>query len=113
MSYHATATAIGNSKGMRFQAALYQTHPEFASGEFEVDVIAPGRLLIRADAVSADATEDDPVFDTFLAFLEQEMLARPDLMTVLRASDVAHAEALVEGIAVDLDEDFGEDFQLP
>ena len=49
MSFHATATKDGNSKGLRLDAALYRDHPEFAFGEYVVDVIAPGRLLVRAN----------------------------------------------------------------
>lgn len=113
MSYHATATAVGNSKGLRLDAALFREHPEFASGEFEVDVIAPGRLLIRAQPADMGEDGDDPILGAFLGFLGNEIANRPDLVTALTAADQERAAELVEGIEVADDETFAEDFELP
>lgn len=113
MSFRATATPIGNSKGLRLDAALFKAHPEFASGEFEVDVIAPGRLLVRAEPALAGVADDvDPVFDAFLGFLGQAMEAHPQWLTPFRASEIRHVRELVAGVEVDPDEDFS-DFELP
>lgn len=113
MSYTATATAVGNSKGLRLEAALFREHPEFASGDFEVDVIAPGRLLIRAEARASGDDAIDPVLDAFLGFLGQQMVTRPDFMTPLTVSDHQRVGELVERIEVDDDEELGDDFELP
>ena len=113
MSYRATATAVGNSKGLRVEGALFREHPEFASGEFEVDVIAPGRLLIRAQPADAGEEGEDPILGAFLAFLGQEMATRPDLTTPLTARDADRAARLVEGIEVEDAESFPDDFELP
>ncbi|MGH7719765.1 MAG: type II toxin-antitoxin system PrlF family antitoxin [Gemmatimonadaceae bacterium] len=113
MSYRATATAIGNSKGLRLERALFREHPEFAEGEFEVDVIAPGRLLIRAEPRATGEEATDPVLDAFLGFLGQQMVNRPDLMAPLTASDQRRVGDLVEGVEVNEDEELGDDFELP
>lgn len=113
MSYRATATAVGNSKGIRVEGALFREHPEFAEGNFEVDVIAPGRLLVRAEARATGEEATDPVLDAFLGFLGQQMANRPDLMSALTASDQQRVGELVEGIEVDADEEFEDDFELP
>lgn len=113
MSYRASATTVGNSKGLRLEAALFREHPEFADGDFEVDVIAPGRLLIRAAPRASDEETVDPVLDSFLGFLGQQMVNRPDLMTALTVSDHERVSGLVEGVEVDDDEEFGNDVELP
>lgn len=113
MSFHATATKNGHSKGLRLDAALYREHPEFASGTFEVDVIAPGRMLVRAQATTADGADADPIFGAFLAFMEQSMATNPGALMPLRADDVARAAALVAGMTVDETEAFPDDFELP
>lgn len=113
MSFQATATTTGNSKALRIDAALYQAHPEFASGSFEVDVIAPGRMLVRSQAASETNTEDDPIFSTFLAFLTNEVIRTPEAVTPLTGDTLQRAASLVANMAVDPNEAFPDDFQLP
>lgn len=113
MSYRASATAVGNSKGLRLEGALFREHPEFAKGEFEVDVIAPGRLLVRARVEEAADEQQDPVLDAFLAFLGDQMATHPQLVRPLTHADRDKARELVEGIEVDDDEQFDEGLQLP
>lgn len=111
MTYHATATSTGNSKGLRLDAALYREHPEFARGQFDVDVIAPGRLLVCARGpVDSGA---DPVFDAFFAFLDQQMATQPTLITPFAAQDIAGVDALLDGVTANPDEDLGDDFEMP
>ena len=115
MSFHATATKVGNSKGLRLDAALYRDHPEFASGEYVVDVIAPGRLLVRANGreeVTAEA-EADPMLGAFLAFMHQQWCADPALFTAMDRAQVALIESLVEGVDADDDTEFPADFRVP
>lgn len=111
MTYHATATSTGNSKGLRLDAALYREHPEFASGQFDVDVIAPGRLLVRALQDAEPVT--DPVFAAFFAFLSQQMVDNPARITPFSAKDTAGLDELLEGVVADQNEDLGDDFEMP
>jgi hypothetical protein len=113
MSYRASAAAVGNSKGLRLDGALFREHPEFANGTFEVDVIAPGRMLVRAKAHAVTQETQDPVLDAFLGFLGHQMASRPDLLTGMTASDLREVDELVAGVEVDDDEEFGEDLELP
>lgn len=114
MTFHASATSVGNSRGLRLDSALFREHPEFESGTFDVDVIAPGHLLVRV-ARPHDAVEEsaDPVFETYLGFLEKALTANPERISAFSAAEIGRAEALVEGVEVDMDEDFGDDFELP
>ncbi|HEX8691278.1 MAG TPA: type II toxin-antitoxin system PrlF family antitoxin [Longimicrobium sp.] len=61
----------------------------------------------------AGALENDPVLQAYLAFLEREMVAHPELIRPLDPDVVASARELVEGIPVDLDEELGEGAFLP
>lgn len=115
MSFHATATKVGNSKGLRLDAALYRDHPEFASGEYVVDVIAPGRLLVRANGPEETATKEeaDPMLGAFLAFMDQQMSLHPTQFTPIDRAQVALIEALVAGVEASDDTAFPDDFRLP
>jgi hypothetical protein len=53
---------------------------------------------------------EDPVLDAYLEFLADQMQAQPHLIRGL--SSLERAEALVEGIEVDPDEDLGHDAAL-
>ena len=46
--YRGKQAKTGNSLGLRFDKALFQSHPEF-SGEVRAHVIAPGRMLVVAE----------------------------------------------------------------
>jgi len=101
MTYRATATSTGNSKGLRLDAALYR----------DVDVIAPGRLLVRARQPTDP--EADPVFEAFFAFLDHQMTTQPARITPFSAQDLAGVETLLEGVTADQDEDLGDTFEMP
>ena len=53
------------------------------------------------------------MLDTFLALLGEQMSARPELIAPITRADQDKAGTLVEGIEVDDDERFEEDFELP
>jgi hypothetical protein len=93
-------------------SALFRAHPEFAVGEFDVSVIAPGRMLIQATS-PAPTDETDPVFDAFLGFLEHQMAQRPDLITSVTEADRRSADDLLRGVESTPDEDLGDGFALP
>ena len=44
-SFSGKSTSIGNSKGFRFDAALFKANPEFF-GEVRGTVLAPGQMLV-------------------------------------------------------------------
>lgn len=113
MTYRAKAATVGNSKALRLDSALFREHPEFASGEFTVSVIAPGRLLVQSTSAAAPDEETDPVFAAFLGFLEHQMERRPDLITPATRGDLAEADELLAGVEVDRDADLGESFRMP
>lgn len=48
-----------------------------------------------------------------LALIESDMRNHPELVTPLTVADVAGAEALVEGVVADPNEDLGDDFVMP
>jgi len=113
MSYTAKATKTGNSRALRFESALFAAHPEFATGRFEADVIAPGRLLVRIlDEETIDDTPD-AVMDAFLAFLAVEMERRPQGVMPLTPEFVAAVDGLVAGVEYDPNEPLDNDFDLP
>ena len=112
MTYRATAATVGNSRALRVDSALFRAHPEFALGEFDVSVIAPGCMLVQAKS-DTPADVRDPVFDAFLGFVEHQMALRPDLITRVTARDRREAAELVRGVKPASDEDLGDDFALP
>jgi len=112
MPYSGRTTRTGNSKAFRFESALFTSHPEFAEGDVEADVIAPGRLLIRTRSREEELNED-PVFGAYLAFLEEQMVANPDLLRPFSTEDVAGLDELLEGVEYDKEEVLDEEFELP
>jgi antitoxin PrlF len=116
MSYTGKATTAGNSKALSFESALFKAHPEFGAGRFEAHVIAPGTLLVTSTAENATrAAEDegDPVLLAYLAFLERQMVAHPELIQPLDTELLARIDDLVGDMDVDLAEAFGDDVQFP
>ena len=112
MTYHAKAATVGNSKALRLDSALFRAHPEFATGEFAVSVIAPGCMLVQATTEDVQ-DETDPVFDAFLGFVEHQMELRPDLLTAVTQADRREAGEILRGVRSDPDADLGDDFEFP
>jgi antitoxin PrlF len=56
-----------------------------------------------------DGTEDDPVLGRFLTLLETDMAAHPGRLHPVGAEFVEQLTALVDGVAVDLDEPLADD----
>ena len=112
MTYRAKAATVGNSKALRLDSALFRAHPEFATGEFAVSVIAPGCMLVQA-AVETAKDEADPVFDAFLGFLERQMELRPELIGRVTRAERREADEILRGVPSDPHADLGDDFGLP
>jgi antitoxin PrlF len=105
VEYRGKQTRTGNSSGFRFEGALFRSHPEF-NGTVKARVIAPGRLLVMAEATAQERT--DPVMESFLAFLAHDMTDHPETIRPLKAERARKIAKLVKGIEVNPDEDLGD-----
>ena len=99
------STPIGNSNGIRFDAALFKTHPEFF-GEVKATVLAPRQMLVSVltpDAAASDDADDEsnPVMQAFLHFLERQMTEHPELIEPVNEADLAQIAALVTDVEPD------------
>lgn len=118
-TYPATPARIGNSRGYRMDAALFQAHPELHQGQFEAAYLGTGTLLVRPRTTAAPEAlgrgEDaDPVTAAYLAWTERAMTEQPELLRPMTLREFEVAEALVAGVAVDLENDrLPDDFELP
>jgi antitoxin PrlF len=109
VEYRGKQTRTGNSSGFRFEGALFKSHPEF-NGEVKARVIAPGRLLVMAEPAPKESS--DPVMESFLAFLAQDMVNHPAKLGSFDAKLAKRVRKLTKGIAVDPNEDLGNDVIL-
>ena len=105
-SFRGRKTATGNSLALRFDRALFKSHPEF-SGDVEAYVIAPGRMLVVAEMKALGSKHEDPVIASFLSFLAQDMERSPNRIQPLDASLMARIEKLTRGVATRSDEPLG------
>lgn len=108
VEYRGKQARTGNSLGLRFDKALFQSHPEF-SGEVRAHVIAPGRMLVVAEPVAKSRRrERDPVMEAFLSFLAADMVSSPQQIKPLDRTLADRVHALVGHLIVDPHEDLGE-----
>jgi hypothetical protein len=107
--YRGRQAKTGNSLGLRFDRALFQSHPEF-SGEVRAHVIAPGRMLVVAEPVTKRRRrEDDPVMEAFLSFLAADMARSPQQIKPLDPALADRIRALVGHLPADPHSDLGDD----
>ena len=104
--YHGKQTRTGNSSGFRFEGALFRSHPEF-KGEVVAHVIAPGRLLVTAEA--APQENDDPVMASFLAFIAHGIVQFPETVCVLNSKLAERIDQLVGGVQVEPNASLGDE----
>ena len=98
--YAGKVTPVGNSKGIRLDAAFFKAHPEF-SGEVRATVLADGQVLLSAKSGAASARAragEDPVVLGFLRFLEREMQAKPENVVPADAVQLRRIGKLVTGV---------------
>jgi antitoxin PrlF len=97
--YSGKVTPVGNSKGVRLDAAFFKAHPEF-SGEVRVTVLSEGQALLstKPRAARKGAEENDPVVATFLKFLEEQMLNRPAQIVAADDAQLKRIGKLVQGV---------------
>jgi antitoxin PrlF len=109
VEYRGRQAKTGNSLGLRFDKALFKSHPEF-SGEVRAHVIAPGRMLIVAEPVAKTRRrEEDPVMQAFLSFLAADMARSPEQIKPLDGALADRIHALVGHLRVDPLEDLGDE----
>ena len=101
--YNGKVTPVGNSKGIRLDAAFFKAHPEF-SGDVRLTVLADGQVLLSAKNAVRRRAEDsdaDPVMLGFMQFLEKQMADHPDLIEPVDRAQLARIGKLVEGVNID------------
>jgi hypothetical protein len=103
--YRGKKTQTGNSQALRFDMALFRSHPEF-SGDVKAYVIAPGHMLVVSLEQPASQAKEDPVIASFLSFLAQDMVENPDRIEPLDANLMARVEKLTHGMKRNFDESF-------
>tara|TARA_B100000965_G_scaffold264644_2_gene223496 strand:+ start:528 stop:857 length:330 start_codon:yes stop_codon:yes gene_type:complete len=96
--YHGRTASVGNSRGIRLEAAFFKSHGLNVGRECTVRPLAGDTFIVSFAGVSGesalDEQEQDPVFAGFLQFLENDMIARPE--SISPADDLlAEMEALV------------------
>src|SRR6266700_933996 len=107
--YRGRQAKTGNSLGLRFDKALFQSHPEFF-GEVRAHVIAPGRMLVVAEPVTRSRRrEDDPVMEAFLSFLAADMATSPQQIKPLDRALADRIDGLVGHLPPRPYEDLGND----
>jgi len=107
--YHGRQAKTGNSLGLRFERALFHSHPEF-SGEVEAHIIGPGRMLVVADPESKrKSTEEDPVLSSFMSFLAADMRRSPEHIKPVDAGVMERIGTLVSNVNTSPDEDLGDE----
>ena len=99
--YAGKVTPVGNSKGIRLDAAFFKAHPEF-KGKVRATVLADGQVLLSAKPGTrksrAGGEAEDPVVLGFLRFLERELHARPDDIVPADARQLKRIGKLVAGV---------------
>jgi hypothetical protein len=107
--YRGKQAKTGNSLGLRFDKALFQSHPEF-SGDVRAHVIAPGRMLVVAEpSKKSSPREPDPMMEAFLSFLAADITHRPQQIKPLDRDLTVRIRALVGHPSASLNEDLGDD----
>ena len=106
--YRGKQARSGNSLALRFERALFRSHPEF-SGDVEARVIAPGRMVVTARRESNKPSgKDDPALRSFLRLLAADLQNAPERITPLDRAAMERARALTAGVETSLDEDLGD-----
>ena len=101
--YEASVIQVGNSRGMRLPAGFFQAHPEF-KGKVSLTPVGDGQVLMSVKAPAARSTAAevaDPVFASFLSFLERQLTNHPEHIAPANAAQLARINKLVKGVKLD------------
>jgi PrlF antitoxin of toxin-antitoxin system YhaV/PrlF len=108
-AYRGKQAKTGNSLGLRFERALFHSHPEF-NGEVQAYVIGPGRMLVVADPESRKkGAEEDPVLSSFMSFLASDMRNSPGHISPLDGGVLNRIGTLVQEVKTSPEEDLGDE----
>lgn len=97
--YAGKVTQVGNSKGVRLDAAFFKAHPEFR-GEVQATVVADGQVLLSAKTRRRSRSRDDeadPVMLGFLQFLEGQMTEHPGEIVPADTGQLRRIGKLIKG----------------
>jgi hypothetical protein len=107
--YRGKQARTGNSLGLRFERALFHSHPEF-NGEVDAYVIGPGRMLVVAEpGPRKRSAEEDPVLSSFMSFLASDMHHSPEHIKPLDNDVLDRIGTLVREAKTSPEEDLGEE----
>ena len=107
--YRGKQAKTGNSLGLRFERALFHSHPEF-NGEVEAYVIGPGRMLVVAEPEPRKkSAEEDPVLSSFMSFLASDMRNSPGHITPVDSDVLDRIGTLVRDVKTSSEEDLGDE----
>jgi prlF antitoxin for toxin YhaV_toxin len=107
--YHGKQAKTGNSLGLRFERALFHSHPEF-SGEVEAHIIGPGRMLVvAAPEPKRKNAEEDPLLSSFMSFLATDMQCSPEHIKPLDVDVMERIGTLVSNVDTSSEEDLGDE----
>lgn len=113
-TFAGSITTTGKSEAIQLDKALFRLHPEFRQkAKVRAQVIAPGHALISVvDEGVPEPTEEDPVVNAFLAFLEKDMMTHPEHISGLSKRLIARGSRLTKGVKVTDDERLPEDISF-
>ena len=107
--YRGKQTKTGNSLALRFDRALFHSHPEF-NGEVEAHVISPGRMLVVAERTGkGQSSAEDPVFSSFMSCLAADIQRLPQHIAPLNAALIEEIGSMVSDVSPSPDEDLGDE----
>lgn len=113
MPYTARPTTTRNQDALVFPKEFSREYPDVFRGRCDVHPLSADTFLLTTQVeAEPSADEDDPVFRAFLGSLEEQMQARPDLITPLTQADVAGLDDLLRDVPSGDDVDW-EAFRLP
>jgi len=98
--YSGKVTPVGNSKGIRLDAAFFKAHPEF-NGEVRATVLGHGQVLLSSTSKRSAPDKDhdvDPVMLGFLKFLDEQMTQHPEFIEPVNRAQIRRIGRLVAGV---------------
>lgn len=99
-TFTGSITTTGKSEAIRLDKALFRLHPEFRQkAKVRAQIISPGHALISVvDDEAALVEDEDPVVTAFLAFIEEDLKARPGRRTRLSKASLRRAVRLTKDV---------------
>ncbi len=93
--YHGKQAKTGNSLGLRFERALFHSHP--------------GMLVVADPEPRRKNAEEDPVLSSFMSFLATDMQRSPEHIKPLDAGVMERIGTFVSNVNTSPEEDLGDE----